>query len=243
MSKVTTAATFAVQIRALMGDKIAAVIVRNEFVRAAILTAVKGNATPWLDGMAEAAKGKGAVAGALMAGFHAVGMIAVFIKPQEAVSAEDRAERNSAEADRLAAIFADAYSAAMPAEPTEAEKQAKKAEKEVAQAVALQKAVDEEVKKLGLIDPVTHVATTGDVIRAMLAIVKDGKVGDTELDDLRAALGMEAIKTQAYNDGMVTGLAKAADDATALALSKAATPTVSLEKAPAKKASRKPATV
>jgi hypothetical protein len=231
-----TAVTFALQISAMLGNKEAQSAVRMDIINAAILTAVKGNSTPWIDGMAVAAKGKGKIADALMAGFHAVGMIPVFIKPQDPMGKDDRAEKNAEEADRLTAVFFGAFDASMPKEKTKEEKEADKAEREAAKATALAEAVEKEISARGLVSA-DKLASDGDIINAALALLIAGKVGDALAEEFRAALGVPSMLAQSFADGKAAGLAEAAEAQAAAAIASAsAAPAPKATKRTAKKA-------
>lgn len=207
-----TAVTFALQISAMLGNKEAQAVVRADVINAAILTAVKGNSTPWIDGMAVAAKGKGKIADALMAGFHAVGMISVLIKPQDPMGKDERAEKNSAEADRLTDIFFDAFDASMPAELTKEEKEAKKAERDAKKATEVTEAAEKLIAERGLV-PADKILSESDILREALALIKAGAAGNALMDDFMDALGVPAALETARMEGRTKLLAEQAEAA------------------------------
>lgn len=209
----STAATFAVQIAALCGDRASAALVRQDTVRTAIVVALKGNASQWLEGAAVASKAKGSMGKALSAGFQAVGAIAVLIKPQEAVTAAERAERIAARADELAASFEAAVIAALPAEKTAAEKDAAKSVKAAAHDKEVDDKVTAAIKELGLV-PADTLATDSQVLARALSLIIAGKCGTTLADELRAALGVSEYEQAAYSKGKAAALAELSDKAT-----------------------------
>lgn len=226
MKKTTLSAavTFAVQVRAMCGNKEAQAAVRVDMIRAAILVAVKGNSTDWKAGAAEAAQGKGAVAKALAAGFDAVGVISVAFKPQDAkaMTAPQKQEAIDAAVSAHLEAFMAAFDAEMPKEPTEAEKQAKKEEREAAAAAKLSEAVEAAIAERGLVSA-DSIATDGEIFNAALALFKAGKFGPALVEEMRAALNVPAMLAQAFNDGKAAALAEAVDtQSAAQAISKAA---------------------
>lgn len=212
MTKNTAIASYATFIASLCGDKQATVAVRQANTRAAIVVALKGTKEHWMAAAAAAGKGKNAAAKALLAAFMAVGTIGVLIKPQETITAEEKAARIDARADELLAVFEAAYTEAMPAEKTDEEKAAAKDEKAAAKAAALADAVKVEIEKRGLV-PAGAVATEGDMLAGALALLIAGKVGGELADQFRAALGFEAAKSAAFEQGKVAGMAEAMDAA------------------------------
>jgi hypothetical protein len=201
---------FQTQIAALAGNKQAGAALRLNIIFTAALTAVKGTDKYWLAGAAEAAKSKSIQGKALHAGFVAVGYIALFIKPQEQITAEERAARNEAEAERLANVFETAYLAALPAEKTEAEKEQAKAKKAEEQAAAVKVAVEKEIAERGLV-AADSIMTDSDVLRAALALLVTGRAAPGLMDDFRNALGVPAALAQSFAEGKAAALAEFAD--------------------------------
>ncbi len=208
MNAIKPNATFANFIASLCGDKQAVAAVRQEAVRSAIVVALKGTKEHWLDAAAVAGKGKGAAAKALLSGFMAVGMIAVLIKPQEAVTAEERADRIAVQADILLEQFEAAYNEAMPKDKTAAEKETAKAEKDAKKAKEVSDGVEAAIKARGLVAPET-LATDAQVLALALTLITGGKLGDALAGEFRAALGfndaISAAKSAAYDAGRSAG--------------------------------------
>lgn len=222
MSKTINAAVaFALFIRAAAGNKQAAADIRRAHVEAALATVLRhGNLTPWMDGAKEAAAAKGAAAKGLLAGFQAVGHVSALFTPPEAKKMNPEAlARAVAEAvAEKVAIFEAAYTEAMPAEKTAAEKEAAKAEKEAAAAVKQAEAVANGIKAeidAGNLIPADKVLTSADLFRAVLASVAAGQMSDEMADELRAALGVPAMLKQAYNEGKAAAESLALDAAPA----------------------------
>lgn len=212
MKKSVSAVSFAVQISALCGDKSAVVTVRRDIIRTAIRVAVGGNSTQWMQGAATAATAKGKVAKALTAGFQAIGHIPALFKPQDVVTVSEKATAIDARTDALTEDFFAAFDATMPAEKTEAEKDAAKAEREAAKATAQQEAIEQAIKERGLV-PADSLASDGDVFTAALAMVKAGKFGAALLEELQFAVTAQLKLC----DASATAAAEKADEAVAKA--------------------------
>jgi hypothetical protein len=203
-----SAATFAIQIRALCGGKSEQVIVRMELVRGAAVVALKGNKTQWVQGATEVSKGKGLQERAFKAGFMAVGEISALFKPQDKIDPKVKAEAIEAEADRIAMVFEAAYVAELPVEKTVAEKEKAKADKVAAQNKEIADAVESEIKARKLVPEGTE-ATPAQVLAAALDLLKSGKAGESLQGEFLAALGVESIKAAAYAQGKAEALAAA----------------------------------
>lgn len=216
MSKYATFATF---ILAQCGDKSAAAVVRMETVRAAIVVALKGNKTQWMDAVAAVAKLKTTQAKAFRAAFMATGDIGALFKPQESIPAAEKAAAIEAKADEMVLTFETAYLAELPPEKTADERAAAKAAKVAKKEKEVADGIEAAIKERGLV-PADTIATDGQVIAAALQLLLSGKVGETLKDEMRAALGFAEATAAAFADGKAAALAELADKATGTAASR-----------------------
>jgi hypothetical protein len=218
----TLAPSFATWILSQCGDKQAQATIRIETVRAALIVALKGNKTQWMDAFKAVADKKTGTAKAFKSAFMALGEVSALFKPQDSISAKDKADAISAKADELVLVFDAAYQAEIPAEKTDAQKAAAKAEKEATKAKEIADAVSATIKEKGLV-PADALASDAQVLALALTLIQSGKIGTTFADEFRHALGFESAKSAAFAEGKAHALAELTDKASGKTSRKTAT--------------------